>query len=107
MVELIEGIEAMGGKISASEMPMLNKIFTSFKADIAQSTGLNISKEVDNILTAIDDSFTNAKGVLDNHTSGLNVSDKVKFKEAYNLLNGMNELKSSSKGMFDDVFVAK
>ena len=34
MVELIEGIEAMGGKVSASEMQMLNKIFTSFKADI-------------------------------------------------------------------------
>ena len=34
-------------------------------------------------------------------------TDKVKFKEAYNLLDNLTELKSSSKGMFDDVFVAK
>ena len=107
IVELIEGIEAMPQVVNASEMQMLNKIFTSLKSDIAQSTGLNISKEVDNILTAIDDSFANARGVLDNHTSGLSVSDKVKFKEAYNLLDNLTELKSSSKGMFDDVFVAK
>ena len=107
IVKLIEGIEAMPQVVNAAEMQMLSKIFTSLKSDIAQGTGLNISKEVDNILTAIDDSFANAKGVLDNHTSGLKVSDKVKFKEAYNLLDNLTELKSSSKGMFDDVFVAK
>jgi hypothetical protein len=107
IVELIEGIEAMPQKVSAAEMQMLNKLFVSFKSDAAKAGGLNIGKEIDNILTAIDDSFGNAKGVLDNHTSGLNVSDKVKFKEAYNLLDNLTELKSSSKGMFDDVFVAK
>ena len=107
IVELIEGIENMPQKVSAAEMEMLNKLFISFKSDAAKAGGLNIGKEIDNILTAIDDSFANAKGVLDNHTSGLNVSDKVKFKEAYNLLENLTELKSSSKGMFDDVFVAK
>jgi hypothetical protein len=107
IVELIEGIEAMPQKVSAAEMQMLNKLFVSFKSDAAKAGGINISKEIDNILTSIDDSFANARGVLDNHTSGLNVSDKVKFKEAYNLLDNLTELKSSSKGMFDDVFVAK
>jgi hypothetical protein len=107
VVELIEGIEAMPQKVSAAEMQMLNKLFVSLKSDAAKASGLDMSKEIDNILTAIDDSFANAKGVLDNHTTGLNVSDKVKFKEAYNLLDNLTELKSSSKGMFDDVFVAK
>ena len=107
IVKLIRGIENMPNVVDAKQMIYLEKAFKGFKSEGAQQSGFGISKEVDNILSAIDESFINAKGVLKNHVGKLSVGEKNTFKESFHLLDDMNKMRIDTKGMFDDVFVAK
>ena len=107
IVELIEGIEAMPNMVDAKQMVLLEKMFRGFKAEGAKQSGFGISREIDNILKAIDKSFINSKGVLENHVGKISVGEKVTFKEAFSILKSMNKTRTDTKGMFDDVFVAK
>ena len=107
ILRLIEGIEALPQRTSALQLAFLDKGFKTLKAENGKIGGLDFSRELDNILQAIDDSYSGAKGVLDTHTAKLSVGDKVTFKEAYSLLDDLTKLRNDSQGMFDDVFVAK
>ena len=107
ILRLIEGIEALPQRTSALQLAFLDKGFKTLKAENGKIGGLDFSRELDNILQAIDDSYSGAKGVLDTHTAKLSVSDKLTFKEAYSLLDDLTKLRNDSQGMFDDVFVAK
>ena len=107
ILRLIDGIEALPQRTSALQLAFLDKGFKTLKAENGKIGGLDFSRELDNILQAIDDSYSGAKGVLDTHTAKLSVGDKVRFKEAYSLLDDLTKLRNDSQGMFDDVFVAK
>ena len=107
ILRLIEGIEALPQRTSALQLAFLDKGFKTLKAENGKIGGLDFSRELDNILQAIDDSYSGAKGVLDTHTAKLSVGDKLTFKEAYSLLDDLTKLRNDSQGMFDDVFVAK
>ena len=107
ILRLIEGIEALPQRTSALQLAFLDKGFKTLKAENGRIGGLDFGRELDNILQAIDDSYSGAKGVLDTHTAKLSVSDKLTFKEAYSLLDDLTKLRNDSQGMFDDVFVAK
>ena len=107
ILRLIDGIEALPQRTSALQLAFLDKGFKTLKAENGKIGGLDFSRELDNILQAIDDSYSGAKGVLDTHTAKLSVGDKVTFKEAYSLLDDLTKLRNNSQGMFDDVHVAK
>ena len=107
ILRLINGIEELPQRTSALQLSFLDKGFKTLKAENGKIGGLDFSRELDNILKSIDDSYSGAKGILDTHTAKLSVSDKVRFKEAYSLLDDLNKLRNDSQGMFDDVFVAK
>ena len=107
ILRLINGIEELPQRTSALQLAFLDKGFKTLKAENGKIGGLDFSRELDNILQAIDDSYSGAKGVLDTHTAKLSVSDKLTFKEAYTLLDDLTKLRNDSQGMFDDVFVAK
>jgi hypothetical protein len=107
ILKLINGIEELPQRTSALQLSFLDKGFKTLKAENGKIGGLDFSRELDNILNSIDDSYSGAKGILDTHTAKLSVSDKVRFKEAYSLLDDLTKLRNDSQGMFDDVFVAK
>ncbi len=107
IAKLIRGIENMPNRVNAKQMIYLEKAFRGFKAEGARQSGYGITKEVDNILSAIDESFINSKGVLQNHVGKLSVREKNTFKESFHLLDDMNKLRLETRGMFDDVMVAK
>ena len=97
----------MPAMTNAKEMVLLEKLFKGFRAEGAKESGFGITNEIDDIMKAIDKSFINSKGVLENHVGKLSVKDKVTFKEAFTILKSMNKTRIETKGMFDDVFVAK
>ena len=107
IVELIEGIEAMPNMVDAKQMVLLEKMFRGLKAEGAKESGYITDRAIDNILKAIDKSFINSKGALENHVGKLSVGEKVTFKEAFSIIKNMNKTRTGTKEMFSDVFVSK
>jgi len=107
LVELVEGIEAMPNMIDAKQMVLIEKMFRGMKAEGAKESGYITDRAIDNILKAIDKSFINSKGVLENHVGKLSVGEKVTFKEAFTIIKNMNKTRTNTKEMFSDVFVSK
>ena len=105
--DLVEGIKGMGNRVNASEMYQYEKLFEAMKGEIAEKSGLIEGRYVEEALSSINNSFKQGKGVLENNIKKLSPKDKSKFKESFSILENMNKLRTESKGMFDDVFVAK
>ena len=105
-LRLIEGVEAMPERMGASELIGYEKLFQGMKSEIAGASGLISPQLIDDILRAIDDSFTNGKGVLDSHVLKLKPNDRVAMNDAYTILKNLNKGRKDLRKNFSDVFVA-
>ena len=106
VTELVTKVNALGDRVTAREMISLEKMFSFMKGDIAKSNSLITSSQIDSLIKATKNSFVNAEGIITNNIEKLSVVEKTKLGKPINLLKDLNTLRTSTEGMFDDVFTA-